>query len=259
MGPIMNIDLILIGLIAVFGIFGFFSGTIKQVAHWIGAACGYIASKPLAAGATPLLTPHMKYPPMWIQMGLGIVCFYVIYSLAALAVRKVLEKAVGDSQNGAWDKAGGFLLGTGKGAALAFLLMSTVLFFEKPLTETMGKPPEDVQKSRIVAFVREHNFFDAVPIPAMAQAQQMIEASRDPQSIQSLTQNPQLKGLFNDPNLKAILGSGALPHALKSGDFSALRNDPKISALLNDPAVMKQVSGMLEGAEKQADGAIQNP
>ena len=135
------------------------------------------------------------------------------------------------------------MLGLGKGAVILFVAISAALFFETPLTEALGKPPEAVQRSAVVAFVRKHNLFDSVSLPALAKIQKLAQAARNPESAQSLESvEPQLQELLKDPGLQSMLKDGNLEQILKSGDISAIKNNPQISALLKDPRISEELS-----------------
>jgi hypothetical protein len=155
--------------------------------------------------------------------------------IGTLAAGRLLSKLFPDRQGGRGDRAFGFALGAGKGAVLVFAALSLLLFFEKPLTQALGAPPPSVRKSRIVAFTRRHDLFEAVPVPALAGLQKLIDAAKSPGGMRGLENQPELRRLLDDPRLRAALQDDALSQALKSGDLSSLRNDPRLKALLDDP------------------------
>jgi uncharacterized membrane protein required for colicin V production len=231
----MAIDLVLAALVVVFGLFGLRSGAIRQLTHWAGLACGYFASGPLAALATRPLAPRLGLPPAAVRVVLSGFFFCALALIAGALVHRVLGGARGERENGPADRAGGFVLGTAKGTALLFALISGLLFFEKPLTDALGKPPAAVADSAAVGFVRRHNVFDVIPAPAAARLEKLLAAARDPKSAAAFAQDPQFKALLDNPALKAALQDKTLVSALESGDLSALKKDPRFAALFNDP------------------------
>jgi uncharacterized membrane protein required for colicin V production len=235
----MKFDLLLVGVVALFGLSGLLSGAINQLQHWLGLLLAALAARPLAVRLTPYAAPRVGLPPKAVEVALSGLLFCALYLLGTAAASGLLSKLFRpDRQNGPSDRAIGFGLGAAKGAALLFVLLSFLVFFEKPLTKALGAPPAAVRESRIVAFVRRHDLLDAVPAPALAKIERLIDAARDPNSLRDLENEPELRRLLDDPALKAALQGGALSQALKSGDLSALRNDPRLRALLDDPRLL---------------------
>jgi membrane protein required for colicin V production len=231
----MNFDLLLAGVVALLGLIGLFSGAISQLRHWLGLILAALAARPLAARLTPFAAPRLGFPPAVVNVVLSSLLFLLLYLIGTAAARALLAKLFPDRQDGRADRALGFVLGAAKGAAMVFVLLSFLVFFEKPLTTAFGAPPPPVRESRAVAFARRHDLFDAVPVPALAKLEKLIEAAKDPGAVRNLGNEPELRKLLDNPQLKAALQDGALSQALKSGDFSALKNDPNLRALLNDP------------------------
>ena len=227
----MNFDLLLTGLVALFGLFGLLSGAINQFRNCIGLIVAALAARPLAARLTPYAAPRIGLPPLVVNVALSGLLFCVLYLLAGAAARRLLLRLFPDRQDGPGDRAVGFALGAAMGAALLFVLLSFLIFFEKPLSRAFGAPPVPVRESRVVALVRRHDLFAALPIPALAKVEKLIEAAKDPKD---LANEPELRRLLDDPQLKAALQDGELSRALQSGDLSTLKNDPRLRALLND-------------------------
>ena len=240
----MTFDLLLAGVVALFGLFGLFSGALNQLRRWLGLVLAALAARPLAVRLAPLAAPKTGFPPKAVEVALSGLLFVALYFIGSAAARLLLTKLFPDRQDGRVDRALGFGLGAAKGAFLIFALLSVLIFFEKPLTAAYGPPPAPYNESRAVAFVRRHDLFDAVPIPALAKLQQLAQAAKNPSGgLQGLESQPELQKLLEDPQLKAALQNPEITQALKSGDFSALQNDPRFRALLNDPRLKALTAG----------------
>jgi uncharacterized membrane protein required for colicin V production len=239
----MKFDLLLAGLVALFGLFGLLSGALSQLRHWLSLIFAALAARPLAARLAPYAAPRAGLSPKAAGVVLSGLLFVVLYLLASEAARRILLGLFPGRQGGRGDQALGFGLGAAKGAALLFILLSFLIFFEVPLTRAFGAPPAPVRESQAVAFVRRHDLFDSVPVPGMAKIEKLIEAAKDPGGLRALENEPELRRLLDDPQLKAALQDGALTQALKSGDLSGLKNDPRFRALLNDPRLAPPPSG----------------
>ncbi|MBI5243161.1 MAG: CvpA family protein [Elusimicrobia bacterium] len=236
----MTIDLAILSLVLLSGLLGLASGAIKQAAHLIGMAFAYLAALPLAAALTPMLAQKLGYPPAAVKVGLSVACFSVLYGVGTFAALCALRKLAGDREKSRLDRAAGFVLGAGKAGVVVFVMLSAVLFFEKPLVQALGKTPEKIEQSNIIALVRRHNLFDAIPFPALDKIQRLMNAAKDPKAAQELMSDPKLKELLNDPKLKEVLQDESVAKALRSGDISALLNNPRIAALLKDSRIAEQ-------------------
>ena len=231
----MKFDLLLAGVVALFGLFGMLSGALNQLRHWAALILAALAARPLAARLTPYAAPRAGLPTTAVNAALGALLFIFIYLIGTLAAGRILAKLFPDRKNGRGDRAFGFCLGAAKGAFLLFVLLSLLIFFEKPLTAAFGAPPAPLRESRAVALARRHDLFDAVPVPALAHLEKLIEAAKGPDGLRDLENEPELRKLLEDPQVKAALQDEGLSRALKSGDLSTLRDDPRLKKILDDP------------------------
>ncbi len=228
----MTLDLVLAGLVLVFGLFGLRSGAIRQLAHGLGLVAACLGARPLAARLTPAAAPPLGLSPAIVNVLLSALLFCALYALASWAIHRLLANLLPNRQNGSGDKAFGFLLGAGKGGLLLYAALSLLVFFEKP-----GVPlPPALRGSAAVAFARRRDLFNAVPGPGLAKLETLLAAARNAGGgAGALADQPELRRLLDDPQLKAALQDDALARALKSGDLSALKNDPRLAPLLKDP------------------------
>lgn len=232
----MSLDLVVLALLGFFALSGYHSGALRQVSHAAGLICGWFASGPAAGFLTPLLAPRLGLPAAAVRVVLTGLLFGVLGGLGATLVHALLAKLMGRRAGGRVDDALGLVLGLGKGAALVFVALSILLFFEKPLIRLYGPPPPSIATSETVALVRRHGLFQTVSLPVVVKLERLLVALRDPDSARALlAQNPRLHALLDDPRLRAVLKNESNARTLLSGDAAALRNNPQLSALLHDP------------------------
>jgi uncharacterized membrane protein required for colicin V production len=249
----MVIDLIVLLALALFGYRGFRTGTIKQLTHWIGMTLGRVIGKPLALILTLALAPDLGFPPVAVRVGISVLCFYTLYVVATIISSFLLRGFTPKRRNTKKerrDKLGGLVLGLGKGVVILLVLISVMLFFEKPLFRAWSEPPELMRHSFFVSLVRRNNVFGSAPLPEFARVEKLMQAARDPRSAQALSNDPKLKEMLDDPRIKASLQDEKFAKALKSGDWSALRKDPRIMALLQDPRLVGPLSDPFLEEEK---------
>jgi uncharacterized membrane protein required for colicin V production len=238
----MKIDMMILGVMALFGIIGLLSGAIRQLSHWAGLALGYFAAKPLASALTPLAGKRLDWPPVLLNVLLSCILFVLLSAAGAAAAHFLFARLVQGREGGPANRALGFVLGAGKAAAGIFVALSALLFLERPFAEASDAFGAQTKDSAAVAFVRSHNLFASLHLPALAGIQKMLAAQKDPRAAQSLSNDPSLKALLDDPRLKAVLMDPGLKKALTSGDAAAMLGSAKLKDLLNDPDLAGRLS-----------------
>lgn len=233
----MTLDLWLLGALVLFGLLGLFSGAIKQLSQWIGLAAAYLFAKPLAAALAPLAAERLGIPALLAPLVVGGTAFPLIFFGGSLLAHLLLKRALPAGEKGRTDRGVGFLMGAAKAGAIVFILLSVVLAFEEPLGKAGWNVAKETDGSRAAAFVRGHNLFSRLHIPALEKAQKLA-AARDPQAALALLNDPKIKKLLQDPELAKQF------QALGAGGVSpqALLNDPKIKQLLQDPELAKKLA-----------------
>jgi membrane protein required for colicin V production len=232
--------------LTLFGVFGYASGAIKQLSHWAGVALAYLAARPAAAALAPSAAKRLDWPPALIAVILSSVLFVLFLAVGAASSRFLLARLFGDRQNGPADRAVGSVLGFGKAAAVAFALLSALLFFEGQDAQAVRAFDAATKDSAAVAFVRRHNLFASLNAPALAGIQKMIAAAKDPQAARQLAESPEFKALLEDPRVKAAIGDGALERAVRAQGGGELLNDPRVKELLNDPNLAQRLTRLQE-------------
>jgi membrane protein required for colicin V production len=240
----MKLDLAIVGIVALFGILGIISGAVKQFSHWAGLALGYFASRPLASALAPWAAKSLAWPPVLLDVLLSCALFVLLSALGTIVTHFLFARLLRGHEDGPANRALGFVLGAGKAAAGIFVALSALLFFDKPLAQTAGTFDSQAKNSKAVAFVRSHNLFAALHLPALAGIQKMLAAQQDPRAAPALLNDPDVKALLGDPRLKAVLADPALRKALTSGDTAALLDSAKLKELLDDPALAEPLSRM---------------
>jgi membrane protein required for colicin V production len=240
----MKLDMAVLGVMALFGLLGLVSGAVKQLSHWAGLVLGACAARPLASALTPWAAARLSWPPILLNVMLSCLLFVVVSALGAVAAHFIFARLLQDHEKGPTDRVLGLVLGAGKAAAGIFVALSALLFFEKPLAQAAGAFDAQTKGSQAVAFVRAHNLFASLRLPALSGARKMLEAQSDPRAMKALLDDPRLKALLDDPRLKAVLTDPALRKALASGDTAALLENAKLKELINDPALAEQLARM---------------
>jgi membrane protein required for colicin V production len=240
----MKLDLIVLAVVALFGVLGLLSGAAKQLSHWAGLVFGYCAARPLATALAPVAAAKLGWPPILLNVMLSCSLFFLLSAIGAGIVHLLFAKLLQGHESGPGNRALGAVLGAGKAGAGIFVALSALLFFEKPLAQAAGAFDSQTKGSAVVAFVRSHNLFAELHLPALAGVQKMLAAQQDPRAAQALLTNPSLKALLDEPRLKEVLADPSVRKALAAGDTTSLLGSAKLKELLSDPSLAERLSQM---------------
>lgn len=238
----MTLDRWVLLAVAAFALLGLISGAIKQLAQWLALVAAYVFAKPAGAALAPSLGPWLGFSPALAPIGLSALLMLATFVFGALLLRAVLKRVLPVTEKGKIDRLVGLALGGGKGAALAFVLLSTVLSFEEPLAKAGFDLESKTQGSSAVAWTRSHNLFDSMKVPALDAAKKLASIGGDPAALRELMADPKLKDLLDSPELKSALADPELRKLAESGNPAALLADPRVKKLLADPQLAKRLA-----------------
>jgi len=200
----MKFDLIVLGVLALFGLLGLLSGAIRQLSQWAGLAAAYMGAGPAAIALAPWAAKRINWPPILVNLMLSGVFFLLFLAIVSAVARRLIVKALPKRGFSGADKALGFALGAANAGAIIFTALSFALYVENPRSQPAGKIAAATQGSRTVAFVREHNLFTKLHVAAIDSTRKLL-ASDSPSKSEVMAGNPELKALMDDPRIKEIL------------------------------------------------------
>ena len=231
----MTLDLWILAALGLFAAIGFYTGAIQQFSHWIGIIVAYFCAKPIAAQLAPVLAERMGWPPVLTAVGLSVVSLPIIFIIATLIARWILNAIIPGKQRNTPDRIAGIFLGAGKAGVIVWVALAAVLAFEEPLVKHIPGAEAVLNASSAAAFTRKHSLFDLASPSALDKFRAVAAVRNDPKLAQALLNDPALKSMFNDPVLK---------QALAKGDTSALLENPQVKKLLADPELLKKIELM---------------
>lgn len=268
----MTLDLYLAGALLAFGLLGAWSGAIKQFSQWIGLAASYLLAKPLGMALGPLAAKQVSLPPSLGPLLAGGLLFPAIFFSVSLLAHFLLKRAMPERVKTKGDRLAGLGMGAAKAGAMAYVLLSVVLAFEEPLDQAGWDLSKRTDGSRAVSFVRGHNLFSRLHIPALENVRKLASAHGDPQAAMALLATPQIKELLADPKIKAAMDDPRLKSLLQDpelakklgelaggrGNPAELMSDPRIQQLLQDPELAKKM-GEFQQQAQQAQKTVSEP
>ena len=119
------IDLTLLVVLLLFGLRGYFRGLFREVFSLLGLVAGFIGAARYAEPLAGFVATHWNVAPIILKGVAFVSCFFLIYVLFNLA-GWLLHQSAKVLFLQTVNRLGGVVLGVGKGAALAALVVFTL-------------------------------------------------------------------------------------------------------------------------------------
>lgn len=132
------IDLTLLVVLLVFGLRGYFRGLFREVFSLLGLVAGFVGAARYAEPLAGLVATYWNATPIILKGVAFVICFFTIYALFNVA-GWLLHRSAKVLFLQTVNRLGGVVLGVGKGAALAALVVFA-------LTSTTLVPPSAREK-----------------------------------------------------------------------------------------------------------------
>ena len=249
----MKIDIIVAMVLLTFALTGLYSGAIKQLGHLAGVIAGYLGAKPLAGLVAPLMARQLGFPPLVATVACSFLCFFLLYLAAAVLTRMLLAKVFPSGEHGALNRLGGLLLGFAKTALILFVILSGLVFLEKPVGNLWHDFRLETAKSKSMGLARRYNLFST--LPQLSGLSRVAQAARDPEYAAQLAEDPEYKALSRDPRMKALVNDQAINRAFATGDVQAMLSSVQVMNVLNDPKMMERLGKLATSPSKAAPAA----
>jgi membrane protein required for colicin V production len=160
------VDLIVIVVLGLFGLRGYFRGLFREVFSLAGLACGFMLAVVYGAAVAVLAAAYWSFSPLVLKGGAFITIFFVVYfsfSLVGWLVHRSVKLLFLQTVN----RTGGIAIGMGKGAALIglaiFFLSSAAWLPERARENIAGAyliAPLTQLGERLVRVGKEKIFLD---------------------------------------------------------------------------------------------------
>ncbi|MCP3101802.1 CvpA family protein [Myxococcus sp. K15C18031901] len=252
----MVIDLIILGLVLFFGLIGAFTGASRQVANWVGLGLGYFASHRLGPLAAPRLAAALD-GPLLLGTVLGtFLVFLVVWLSVRYALGALLQRFLATGQaneDRSVDRLLGFVLGAGKMAAIAWVVLSALAFFEQHVVVAGRRIDVSPQDSLAAKAAHRYNLFEMTQFAPMEDMVAVAKASGDPKRASHLKDDPAYKALRKDPRFLRLLQDDKVKQAMLRGDTAALLRNDLVLQLIQDPDVAARLGAAARASEDVDD------
>jgi membrane protein required for colicin V production len=238
----VNVDLLVVGLVAFFAIVGAFSGAAKQIARFVAA----IASGALARLCGPMAGPLIAKELQTSQTVGVVIASLVIFFVAFLIIRYLVEQLVlrilagKKMEDRGLDRALGFFMGALKMGAICWFVLCAIAFLEDNVVVAGKRLAIAPKQSVLFSIARNHNLFAMAAIPGM---DELVAAAKSKDSAQ-------YTALRKDPRFRRAVDDDVVQKALESGDYRALMQNTDIVKMLSDPKMREQLEAAAAAGEK---------
>lgn len=248
----MQLDLVLLGVVAFFAMWGALTGAARQIAYFAAAILAFLGARPLGSWLAPKISAATGSSPVLGVLVATLAGFLVIYLAVRHAGTYLLRRGLAgrDPSDRRLDRALGFLLGGAKSAFFIYLAICALSFVEANVAvagKRLGLSPEG---SQAFALARRFNLFEMARLPMVQDLLTVARALRDPEGAGKLKSDPAFQALRKDPRVRAVLEGEAVRRALETGDGAALDQNDPVRRLLRDPDLAAKLRSAAEASER---------
>lgn len=155
----MNFDLACVGLVLILGLWGLWRGMVRQIFGLAGFVGGIVLARLFADAFGQAFAKDLGLPVSIATAAAAIVIF-IATEVAAKILGSMLSHLFKGGFTGAVDKAGGFVLGSGKGILVVWALGSILSLLTPHLQHVEKDTPLanlDLQHSKVIAAANDTN------------------------------------------------------------------------------------------------------
>ncbi len=233
----MTLDLIALGAIALFALWGALSGFSKQVAQAVAGIGGVLAAAPAGRFFAEPMAKALQSSLTVGVVAATIVSFIVVYLAVRLVLTAILKRLLAgkDPQNRSADRVLGFGLAGLKTAVAIWIGLSAATFVENNLVLAGKKYTFTPKDSKLVALARRYNFIETVQFSGAKDLALAAKLASDPKAAQKLKDDPDYAALMKDSRFRQVIQTDAWKKALESGDVRGLMQSNQLVELIQDP------------------------
>ncbi len=245
----MNLDWVVLGLVAFFGLWGLFSGAATQIARALGLVVAYAAAGP-AGQFVGLPISHYLSTSLTVGTVLGTVaCFVFIYAVVHVISTALLRRFFnGGPESGrrGLDRVLGGLLGALKAAAVLYVALCAATFLESNVSIAGKRLAFTPKNSLLMKYVRQYNLLELQQFGGVHDLIKAVKVAGDPKIMATYKDDPAFDLMQRDARFKALLSSDAMKKAFASSDVRTLLGNNQVVELLQDPRAMERIERIAE-------------
>lgn len=221
----MNLDLLVLAVLAVAALAGAASGALRQCVGLAAAVLGWLAARHLAEPVAAGLTRWM--PGLAARATAPVLLFAGIFALGTLAGALLLRATgIAGVVRGPADRGLGALVGGAKGALVAWVLLSALLLVAGGAPRALGL---DLRGSDFAALGARHDLLRRLDPDRARALQRVLRAAQAAERAGRAAPDPEAHRLLQDPRVRALVERDG---EVDPAEAARLLEDPGVRALL---------------------------
>ncbi len=249
----MTFDLLALGAVALFALWGAFTGFARQVGQAAAGVAAFMLSLPvgtaLSGPAAAALKSSLTVGTVAATVGAFVVIYLVVRAVLTAMIKKLLARREEDgSESHAADRGMGFGLGGLKAAAVVWLGVSAATFIEDQLVLNGRRFSFTPRDSQAMRWGRAHNLIELFQFSGGRELALAGKLAADPTAAAKLKDDPDYAALMKDSRFKQLVHGAAWKKALETGDVRALMQNEQLLQLTRDPKLRPHVERLAERA-----------
>jgi membrane protein required for colicin V production len=247
----VNVDLLVLGFVALFAVLGAVSGAAKQISRLIAAIGAGVGARFAAPFCAPFVAKQLTTSRTTGLVIASLLLFLLAFFIIRWAVHTVVLRVLAgkDMKERGLDRVLGFILGGVRVAAIAWFLLCAIAFLEDNVSIAGNRLSLAPKGSVLFQLARHHNLFALAEVPGLHELVEVGRAAWDPYRAEAMKKSPAFAALKKDARFRSALDAEGMRKAFEDGDYRAIMQNADVMRLLGDPNVMKQ----LEEASSAAD------
>ena len=248
----MTLDLVLLAAVALFALWGAFTGAARQIAQAVAVFVAWLGSKFLSMALGPFAASQLKVSLLAGTIITALFSFFIVFLFVRWALQSLILRMIAgkEMKDRAVDRSLGAILGGGKVAAMAWVVLCALSFLENNVSIAGTRIDIAPKDSVAVQLSRRFNLFELAQFGGAGELVDVARAAADPKKSSQVRSNPTFEALKKDPRFAAALGSPAMKRAIQSGDTRSLLEDSSVLKLLQDPAAVKRLAELSDQIER---------
>lgn len=215
---------------------GYATGAFSQVIRTLSIVAGYVIARVGAGGLAPAMDKAFKTEAPLGEIIAAVLLWLMSSYFISLGLRWLFKPAVERHLRGS-NKVAGSIIGLGKGAILAYLVLGLVAVLATPISRYASASIVPVRTSYLVRLVAAHNILASWAVPALGRLEDLAHLARHPRTSLSAD----TRGLLSDPRIGILVQDPTLGNALVQGDWNYVLQDPRVRRIFDDPKLLKKL------------------
>jgi membrane protein required for colicin V production len=246
------IDLTILVLVLLFGMFGAFTGAAKQVAQLVALALAYLCARPIGRLLGPKVSAGLEVPLLFGNLIATVMIFAMVLLTVRFALTQILQRILAgdDPHDRSVDRSLGMFFGGVKILAISYIVLSALVFVESNTSIAGKRLKLSAKDSLSFDFARKFNLFEMTQFAPARDLVAIAKSLQSPDQARKLAEDPAFRALQGDARFRQVMNDAELMKAIERGDHRALLRSNPAFQLVQDPTIAARLSAAARASEE---------